>query len=245
MPVVKKCEHCGDEFKVPPRRSDEVRFCCRECKTLAGWRVMICPCCGETFRRKKSDHADSSVSYCSRRCYHSARIGEPARNKREKTFAVCKECGKQFQITSTRKRMGNANWCSKECQGKSVIWRIANSERQQREKSWRWSGGLYENKWGYIRAKANVNGRQIMGLEHRAVIERAMAQSCPTHPFLRHVDGKVKLDSMIEVHHIDRNRSNNALSNLLAVTKNAHAQIHHRNKKPDPWECWPPDPVAW
>jgi hypothetical protein len=245
MPVAKKCEHCGKEFKVPPRRSDEVRFCCRECKSAAGWRVMACPVCGEAFRRKKSDHAESLVSYCSKACYHASRVGEEVRNKREKTFAVCKECGKQFQITSTRKRIGGGKWCSRECQCRSMEWRNACSVAQSGEKHWRWSGGLYKDKTGYIRHKRKVLGVEVQIRNHRLVVLDAILSACPGHPFIIEVDGAKKLSPEIEVHHIDRKRDNNDLSNLLAVTKDAHAQIHHRNRKPRPWECWPPDPVAW
>ena len=243
MPVVKVCEQCKKQFSIPPRRSEAVRFCSKACKDEAGWRTLTCPTCGETFRRKRSDHPDSSVSFCSKRCYHASRIGEPVRNKRSKTYAVCRQCGVRFQITSTR--IGSARWCSRKCQSESPEWRSEMSEKQQGDKHWRWAGGLYKTGTGYVRHKRKANGSEVAVWNHRIVVLKAMLESDPDHPFLIEVDGVKKLNPEIEVHHIDRNRSNNDLSNLLAVTKQAHAQIHHRNRKPNPWECWPPNPVTW
>ena len=72
-----------------------------------------------------------------------------------------------------------------------------------------------------------------------------MLEEAPDHPFLVDVEGQKKLSPDVEVHHVDRVRSNNARDNLIAVTKPAHAQIHHRGKKPEPWECWPSNPTKW
>lgn len=43
----------------------------------------------------------------------------------------------------------------------------------------------------------------------------------------------------LEVHHLDRNRANNDLSNLCLLTKERHRQIHDIWRKLDSWEVIP------
>ena len=245
MPVQKVCGQCGGQFNVPPRRADEVKFCSRECKTAAGRETIQCPSCAKPFERVKSANARSASAYCSRECYHSSLKGRalvlPV--ARPRYFKTCETCKVEFRVTKTRAE--TARFCSRKCQGNNEAWAAECSEKQQGAKGWRWSGGKYFAKSGYVREKRNVLGTSTALLEHRKVIQEAMLKLAPWHPFLIEVNGKKVLSSQIEVHHIDRVRENNELSNLLAVTKDAHAQIHHRNRKPDPWECWPPNPEKW
>lgn len=244
MAVVKVCGCCGKEFSVPNRRHETVKFCSRECKTEAGWESFKCIKCGVDFRRKKSDNPGEPRRYCSMDCHHADKKGKTYQvDGRPRYHRVCETCGVQFRVTETRK--DTARFCSRKCQGESPTFRVECSERQQGEKSWRWAGGEYLNHGGYIRHKRKVLGSETVTLSHRVVLLNAMLDFEPDHPFIVGVDGLKRLDPAIEVHHIDRNRSNNALSNLLAVTKHAHAQIHHRNSKPKPWECWPRDPSRW
>lgn len=244
MPVQKVCEQCGAKFAVPPRRAEEVKFCSRECKTAAGRVKLSCGVCGSAFERVRSE-LKGKGAYCSKQCYLTSQKGQPkaANPQRPRYFKTCEECGKEFRVTLTRK--DTARFCSRECQGRNAAFRAECSEKQQGEKHWRWQGGIYQAGCGYTRFKKKVLSKERYVLMHRLVIEKAMQAECPDHPFLVTVDGEPRLHPDIEVHHIDRDRGNNALSNLLAVTKPAHAQIHHRNRKPDPWECWPPNPTKY
>lgn len=242
MAVIKVCEHCKQNFTIPNRRSESVKYCSRTCKTEAGWVDLVCKTCGETFRRKKSDMKRSDNDYCSRICYHADRIGTAHKvdPNSVRYYRVCETCKKDFRVTETRKDV--ARWCSKECQSASPSWAEECSKRQLDEKHWRWSGGVYKNHEGYIRSQPMGRSRS---LEHRRILFDAMLLTEPNHHFIIEVDGVKKLNPEIEVHHIDKVRSNNVLDNLLAITKDAHAQIHHRNRKPRPWECWPSNPERW
>jgi hypothetical protein len=121
------------------------------------------------------------------------------------------------------------------------VWKAECSERQSGAKHWRWAGGDRALKTGYIRNKRQVLGTTYVTYPHRVVLSDALMKADPKHPF---IEGD-RLSSKIDVHHIDRDRTNNSLSNLLAVTKLAHARIHHQNERPLPGECWPPDPLIW
>ena len=245
MPVEKVCESCGTKFRVPPSKAESVRFCCRECKTAAGRLVLTCSACGEVFERVKSSQARSSADYCSLDCYRATAAGRPQvrAEPAPRYFKVCETCRKDFRVTKTR--AATARFCSRACQSANPNWRVECSEKQQAEKHWRWAGGKYKTHEGYIRHRRKVLDSATHTYNHRIVMSEAMERGAPNHPFLTVIDGKVRLRPDVEVHHIDRNRENNALENLLAVTKQAHAQIHHRDRKPEPWECWPPNPAKW
>lgn len=234
MPVQKVCGHCAKSFLVPSRRSETVKFCSIECKAIAGRVTLSCAACGVSFEREK--HL-TGAKYCSRTCFHSATKGVAQRARGEYHYRTCEVCAKSFRVTLTRK--DTARFCSRTCQDKSPSYRQQLSDRQRGEKSHRWKGGLYEGKHGYVRVKGHGLDSKKFHFLHRVVIEKAMLEMEPNHPFLVEADGRKKLDGEIEVHHIDRNRSNNAFSNLLAVTKDAHARIHNSNTEPKPWECWP------
>lgn len=234
MPIQKTCGHCGGKFSVSPRRHETVKFCSIECKNAAKRVAITCAACGALFERKA--HLSES-KYCSNDCYNSVRRGAPKKDKgNPRYYCSCEQCGVSFRVTLTRK--DTARFCSRKCQSQSPAFRLECSESQRGEKSWRWTGGLHQLKTGYVRERGRTSGKTFR-FEHRLIIERAIFKAEPNHPFLIEVDGKKKLNPKVEVHHIDRNRSHNEFSNLLAVTKDAHAQLHHRNKRPEPWECWP------
>lgn len=245
MGVAKICGYCSKGFSVPNRRHETVKYCSRDCKTASGWDEVDCPVCAARFKRKKSGSKQSGIKYCSAACYQTTLLGKSQKVAPDapRYYKVCETCSKDFRVTETRK--DSARWCSRECQAISPAWIAECSERQQGDKHWRWAGGGYKTHEGYIRHKKKVFGAESFTYNHRIVIRDAMVASDPNHPFLLVVDGEIRLNPEIEVHHIDRDRSNNDPLNLLAVTKFAHSQIHHRNRKPDPWECWPSNPDRW
>lgn len=245
MSVQKECEHCGRPFRTPNRRSETVKFCSWECRKEHGWLTLECRACGSVFKRKRSDNASSERRYCSAECYHGDQHGKPnpGRPKVDRVSKICEQCKSVFLVIPSREN--KSRFCSRKCQSLSPEWRAECSEKQAGDKHWRWSGGLYKGKFGYSRIKSKRLSEEEYRFVHRVVIERAMLESEPDHPFLVIKNGEKRLRSEIEVHHIDRDRSHNKLHNLLAVTKHAHAQIHHRNRKPLPNECWPRNPAKW
>ena len=240
------CKTCGSEFRVTADRVGTAKHCSMACRGAGKKHTGVCVCCGKTFERYKS--ANNRMAYCSFTCFTKtvAKPETPHVDKRvspEHYFKTCEVCGTSFRVTYTRR--DKARFCSRTCQGKSESWREECSVRQRGEKGWRWTGGLYPTRGGYVRRKRKELDNEVATFEHRNVMLDWILAEAPTHPFLVQESGEWALAKGIEVHHIDLNRSNNIRENLLAVTMKAHAQIHHRNKKPEPWQCWPSNPQVW
>lgn len=240
----KICGVCNQSFQVRPYLAEAKKYCSPACKHLANRVSLQCAKCGKEFWTWKSQIEYGHGKYCSKVCMVTAKKAVP-KPKRiyVPIFKSCEVCGASFCIPPSRK--DTARFCSRACQKLSPEFKIECSEREQGDKSWRWAGGIYQFKTGYVRLKRRRNGKETVRFEHTDVMINWMLEVESDHPFLVDVEGRKRLHPDIEVHHIDRVRSNNARENLLAVTKDAHAKIHHRGKKPDPWECWPSHPEKW
>jgi len=94
--AVQKCERCGTDFYVVPRRIGESRFCTRECLRAAQLeeRTRACLVCGKVFEKG----ATTTGRYCSWACYSTTR--EPQKG--------CKVCG-------VRLKRSNLTYCSEAC----------------------------------------------------------------------------------------------------------------------------------
>ena len=240
----KLCEVCAKVFSVKRYLFDVRKHCSKECKTKANRVTLTCKLCSKQWETWKSQIAiegrPGAGQYCSKPCADKAKaIEKPQVEKPDKPtyYHCCETCDKTYRIPPSR--VGKARFCSYPCKSASPGFSVENSERQQGEKSWRWAGGPLGKP--YVR---NKDG-SLFRYEHTKVMVDWLLETEINHPFLVCVGGNYKLNPNIDVHHIDRARSNNARDNLLAVTKSAHAKIHHRGTKPEAWECWPTNPTRW
>lgn len=253
--VIKVCRQCSGQFAVKASAAEKIHYCSPECRTLAGRVSLTCAHCGNGYIVKAS-HKDRS-KFCSMSC-------KRANGSVDKT---CECCGKSFTVP--RRRNEEVRFCSIKCKTASG-WKVVECEyckksfsceahvdakfcsracfhaapKPSGEDHYKWVGDSYVTSNGYVSlSRSNLGGK--LKLQHREVLLAALKADNPRHSFLQEVDGELCLHKDIEVHHIDHNRSNNELSNLLAVTKSAHVLIHMKNRKPDPWECWPSNPTRW
>lgn len=135
----------------------------------------------------------------------------------------CKNCSKIFDgfFPSFKRR-----FCGRKCQGEYYQlhpsntgktrfkkgqhpWNKGKTGLQAREKHPNWSGGTTKRKDGYVLVNTK-DGRRL--LEHRLVVENYLGESLP---------------KQIIVHHKDKDRSNNQISNLEIMTNSEHTTIHN------------------
>jgi hypothetical protein len=165
-----------------------------------------CAVCSAPFSIKASKVARGNGLYCSRDCYHAARVGRPHPRKGVPnperwplSDVVCAGCGVTFQHRSKRVR-----YCNSQCAAKHSP-RAAPTV-----------GKRYAMKNGYIRLTL-ADGRRVY--EHRWVYEQ-------THG--------VKLNRWNVIHHINHVKTDNRPENLMFfVNVAAHTAWHDSERDRD------------
>ena len=157
-----------------------------------------CIICNQSFFVKPY-RIKEGVRYCSYKCYWKSKIGKPN--------VAC--IGKP-RSEETKKKIGKAN------KG-NVAWNRGKKFPQiSGKKHHNWKGGKFIDRYGYIlihKPKHPFCNKSNYVYEHRLVMEKHLGRY---------------LKSTEIVHHIDRNRQNNRLSNLLLFpNQSAHIKFHH------------------
>lgn len=147
----------------------------------------------------------------------------------------CKACGGAFSVPTCHE--ARRSYCSMEC---ADAHRNDNMGRGSEANSWK--GGRVKHSGGYIYIQSMghpyATSRTLYVFEHRLVTEDRMRVESPGHKFLIEIGGVKYLRQEIQVHHVDEDRQNNAPSNLLACTAQAHRAIHNGGA-PVTGEVWP------
>lgn len=246
MPVQLTCINCQKVFETKPYRA-HIPYCGKDCrKEYLGKRVTLkCAHCGGPWETWVSQLKDANRQFCSMNCRRTAMAAKPKPEKlaRAPVIKRCLTCDIVFRVPPSRE--GSAKFCSHACAGANREFRNSLSKAQRGERSPRFlrDGSITDK--GYAKVRSWHGDNPMSTFKHREVLLLALVEADRDHPFLFEVDGVKVLRPEIHVHHIDRNKLNNSLSNLLAVTASAHALIHRNGRKPDPWECWPPNPTNW
>jgi len=123
----------------------------------------------------------------------------------------CSVCGKATKQQIARANVGKRAVCSRKCQNVLITG----------EKSKRWKGGKRIDNRGYILVKDYQKDRPYNTcrgevLEHRLVMEKHLGRY---------------LKSSEIVHHIDENRQNNNIYNLMLFKNNTEHLKYHRELK--------------
>jgi hypothetical protein len=245
MTVSLKCVECGVDYQAKAYQAETRKFCSVACKNKNGRLTLQCEHCKQPFWVFKSIVNYQSKRFCSMACRKVVMAAKPKPPKRvsEPIFKICKTCETVFKVPPSRK--DKAVYCSQKCKGSDPEYRLKSSKAQRGEKSAVFVSGESVNQSGYMKTRVWGERERTYTTSHRVVMAYALNAENPEHPFLTVADGLVRIRPEIHVHHIDRNKLNNDVSNLLAVTHPAHIQIHKSGRKPDPWECWPSNPTNW
>lgn len=192
----------------------------RECN-VCGKSIV---CYKSTYDKKKycSKECRESVTHLTKHCIVCGKEYSVAKsrygNRKNIRYKCCSEnCRDEFHrrnkkdnnhvctncglsFNSPRDNKTSMVFCSQKC----------SKEYMRGEKSPFYSGGNITSQ-GY---KAIKIGKKYV-LEHRLVVEE-------------HIGRKLKRDE--DVHHIDFNKLNNDISNLLLLKKDEHTRLHHKLK---------------
>ena len=127
--------------------------------------------------------------------------------RKNKFIGYCIVCGSIFYRSSkySKKQLEKAKYCSKKC---------AN----HKEHCPSWNGGKYQMKQGYIKIKS-------YGHPYADVEEYVMEHRLKMEEYL----GRYLLPEEV-VHHIDGNKINNFIGNLILMTKSKHISLHKKGK---------------
>lgn len=238
MSVVLVCGTCKKEFSVRPYQAATRIWCSTKCKHEAHRVAKVCQCCGKDFWIFKAQERKGLGQFCSKECRDLNRMKpKPPKVEKKIVMKVCETCDQAFRVPPSRE--STARFCSADCKWSNESFLMQMSKAQSG------ASGPYQNKDGYRRLTRFRNGQHASAYVHRNVMAKLLIESDPKHPFLILVDGKLRLSPGVVVHHINRDRDHNEPDNLLIVTFDAHNRIHHQGKKPEAWECWPPNPKKW
>jgi len=163
--------------------------------------IAQCTTCKKDIKRSPSGLRFKRI-YCSREC------------RRKTIYINCAQCGKQLRAIPSC--LPRKKYCSERCKGLAIFNIPKNRENNIKsipkgKDSSLWKGGSYVSK-GYRIIGRKINRKQARILEHRLVMEK-------------HIGRKLTQNEI--VHHIDKNKLNNVISNLEVMTREDHAHLHY------------------
>lgn len=212
----RKCIRCGSSFSCV--HSNPKKYCSHACfmrhRTEKKTRMIVCEMCGKKFRKAASF---GNVKYCSKTCYGKANRGKLVSQKTRKRMRAaklkdrevrrCEWCEAKFECIITSKR----RFCSRLCgirhnEAHGLIHRFAKGKDHP---NWRDGTGRspYPVEWRHIRAKVRER-------------DGYLCQMC--------LKEQTAAMNTFHVHHIDGNRDNCDLSNLITLCPQCHLGKVHK-----------------
>lgn len=166
-----------------------------------------CQTCGAVFLRKLSAVKRDGGKFCSQSCSSKSKIGEVnGRWRGGPVLCRCLTCGNEFPRSPSVVALGQAKHCSTAC------YAITQRERTGTS-SPLWKGGRSLGVTGYIRLNRK-DGNHVF--EHRAIMEN-------------HLGRRLRTDE--QVHHINGDRADNRVENLVVMPKADHEALHAEQRR--------------
>lgn len=164
---------------------------------------------------------------CSKEC--QSNLKKQLTRKQHTPNATCPICGEEFWVKPSQLERYNVVCCSKKC---SLEWRKIKMTGENNhqygligEANSSWKSNEKITNYGYkqIRVLDHPFGTsEHWVFEHRLVAEKYLL----TEENSVEINGKKYLKPEYDVHHIDENRLNNSVENLLVLLKSDHRRLH-------------------
>lgn len=187
-----------------------------------------CELCGKPFMTYPSIHR----RFCSRKCATTKNWEN--RERADMVKLVCRYCHKEFELpaSETRVKEGKVHYCSMECRdnarrsGKNVKCLQCGKDFYStrikfcsRECACEYKKAHYQHKEymenGYVVRYQNGYNKKGNVKVHRAVMEA-------------HIGRRLSEDEI--VHHIDGDKTNNSIDNLVIMSRSEHSSLHRRQE---------------
>jgi len=193
------CAGCKVEF-TPGRGGTHSRakYCSRSCSDVSRKKIRICGHCGKQFTRWNKNQP----KFCSDECFAIGR----KRGTRRSAY-TCAKCDKVFLRYATQVS-GDKVYCSKACMGNGRTLKIGPDHPL-------WRGGTCLIN-GYAYELDYNSPKPAGGFSHRAVHVKLME---------REIGRKIVLGEV--VHHLNSDRLDNRLENLVLMTNKEHRAVHN------------------
>ncbi len=248
-----KCLQCGEDFKIHFCRlkKGERKFCSKKCFYLSLEKKIskICKYCEKEF---EVPIFRNKAKYCSRKCADSAG------RKRKRIMKICKYCDKEFEVIPS----SNKIYCSRECVNKSKVGKFVGEKSPSWkggmikykckicEKSF--FGGKNQGRSKHIFCSQKCYGewlsKNIVGESHPNWLNGKSFEAYGIE-FNNELKGQVRKrdkykcqicdkkqrKQKLGVHHIDYDKENNIMRNLISLCRSCHSKT---NFKRDSWQVF-------
>lgn len=187
--------------------------------------IKNCAYCGKDVEIYHKKRLELKNVFCSRECLAKYR-------KSLNLNMVCPVCGTRFHLKGSRISKIHDNCCSYKCMGeyrKTKYFGEGNPNYGNTGTNNPLFSGDRILHCGYYWVYAPdhpfcVDGGRIG--EHRLIAEKYLMKDEQSIE----IDGVKYLNPIYDVHHIDGNKLNNNIDNLMIVTRSEHAKIHAQEK---------------
>lgn len=216
------CKFCKKEFEIYKSRIGEIAYCSLECKKNDIIErdpriIKICIYCKKEFKVAKN--RINTANYCSRKCIHDDTT----------TIKICEYCKKEFKIYNNRE--DTAKYCSKQCMNNNSrcyeTCKFCNQQfeiiNNQKGKRIYCSTECYNND--------SIGNPYLSGPYYRC--SDGNNQQLNYHRYLIQQHLGRKLLSNEHIHHIDGNKLNNTIDNLMIVSPSDHRKLHKEKEWKD------------
>lgn len=185
-----------------------------------------CNYCGKDVYLSNNQINKSKNNYCSRECAAKAM-------KSKELNCTCTMCGKKFHLKKYELNRYEHHCCSRDCYLKWLSQRMLGENNHQYglkgNKNASWKSDEKITTYGYKKIRAlnhPFKDSDDMVFEHRLVAEKYLLTSENSVE----INGNSYLKKELEVHHIDKNRLNNNVDNLVVLTKSEHRRLHMKER---------------